>query len=226
MNKKQIFEKLEHEKSNILLELLRTAYDTMNTTQRQEVFGKFSKSIPKPMKDGIAVLEEVEDFEKNSLAGRYYAPFMIDSKNFMDIPDETEEWFQRLDELLESSTSLSQQREHDWAVACFQILYKLIDKMESGEEIIFADEYGSWMIPGNEKDYIAAYLTSLAETSSREGFAQETIPLLKRDSYNSFAFEVYSSALKTASPTQIRHLEAEIKRQNIRIPNSKSTHNR
>jgi len=26
--------------------------------------------------------------------------------------------------------------------------------MERGEEIVFADEYGSWMIPGDEKTFV------------------------------------------------------------------------
>jgi hypothetical protein len=34
--------------------------------------------------------------------------------------------------------------------------------MERGEEIVFADEYGSWMIPGDEKTFVQAYVTSLA----------------------------------------------------------------
>ncbi len=37
------------------------------------------------------------------------------------------------------------------AVQCFKLLHELIDKMEDGDEIVFADEYGTWMITGDEK---------------------------------------------------------------------------
>ena len=37
--------------------------------------------------------------------------------------------------------------------------------MERGEEIVFGDEIGSWMIPGDEKQYIAAYIRGVEENS-------------------------------------------------------------
>ena len=52
------------------------------------------------------------------------------------------------------------------AAACFGILYELIDAMERGDEIVFAEEVGGWMIPGDEKEYVAAYMTSLAATTA------------------------------------------------------------
>jgi len=53
------------------------------------------------------------------------------------------------------------------------------------DEIIFADEYGTWMIPADEKVFIRAYLRSLSAVSTPEGFAKAAIPLLERDSYES-----------------------------------------
>ncbi|HET7089344.1 MAG TPA: hypothetical protein VFL17_11900 [Anaerolineae bacterium] len=61
----------------------------------------------------------------------------------MDIPPETEAWFDRLGELLASSTQRAQQEDHQLATACFGLLFELIGAMESGEEIVFADEIGS-----------------------------------------------------------------------------------
>jgi hypothetical protein len=49
--------------------------------------------------------------------------------------------------------------------------------MESGEEIVFADEYGSWMIPGDEKHYFVseAYRSAIrvATKAQRELLAAE-----------------------------------------------------
>lgn len=64
----------------------------------------------------------------------------------MDISEETEEWFEKPADSLKAFTRVSIQGNHCIAVECFGILYKLIDKMCDGDEIIFADEYGIWMI--------------------------------------------------------------------------------
>ena len=88
--------------------------------------------------------------------------------------------------------------------------------MESGEEIVFAHELGSWMIQGDQKAFITAYLTSLAATVSPEEFAATAAPLIKRDSFHSFSDQVYPTALRIANDAQKERLEAELQRQQIR----------
>lgn len=217
MDSEQIFQQLENAESAILINLLEKAYDVMNTNQRRKVFDHFVQSIPLQIKDSKALLKEVEKFQKDSLKRKYYAPFIINSKNYMDVPEKTEEWFENLGDLLKNTTNLSKNGEHSWAIQCFKILYSLIDRMERGEEIIFADEYGAWMIPGEETDYITAYLTSLASTSNPEDFVESVIPLLKRDSSYSFSKKVYPSVLRVATHDQIDKLKTEIKSQKIKI---------
>ena len=151
MNKEPLFAFLEEQDSPTLLNFLEAAYEEMSTEQRWSVFGKALKKA-KPLRvQGKSLLEDVEDFQRDSLAGSYYAPFDINSKNFMHVPEETRAWFERIGDLLADSMRLSEQGDHAHAVACFRILYQLVDVMESGDEIVFADEYGSWMIPGDKK---------------------------------------------------------------------------
>lgn len=216
MDKQQLFETLKKQKSSVLLKLLETAYDEMNTNQRQIVFGEFTKK-PKLLKvDGEKLLSKIEQFREESINGEYYAPFPINSKNFSYIPKETEEWFGRIGKLLEGSSKLTKQGDHSNAVKCFSILYELIDAMEEGKEIVFAEECGSWMIPGNEKEFIKAYMFSLAAISTPEEFTAKALPLIERDSYMSFYTEAYSSSVHVASKEQRDHLEAEIQRKKIR----------
>jgi len=89
--------------------------------------------------------------------------------------------------------------------------------MGDGDEIIFADEYGTWMIPGDEKVYISAYIASLAATKLPEDYANTIIPLLRKDSYESFFNKVYSIGIKAANKDQKKCLRAKIKKQKIRI---------
>jgi hypothetical protein len=216
MDKTRLFEFLSSQDSSILLNLLSTAYDEMNYDQRLAVFGKPARALPPEPVDGEDLLDKVEQFRGQSLAERYYAPFNINSKNWRHVPEENNEWFERLGDLLQASVQLTAQGDHLHAVACFDILYELIDAMESGKEIVFGDEIGSWMIPGDEKQYIAAYMTSLAAVATSEEFTAAALPLIRRDSWRSFTTQAYTSAISAANEAQGEHLEAEIQRQRVR----------
>ncbi len=213
MDKEQLFNILAKQPKSVLLDALSSAYNELTTRQQRWIFEEF---IPEPSSiDSKKLLKDVKKFEQDSLSGVYYAQFDINSKNYMHIPEETEEWFDRLGDLLKESTRLTEQKEHAQAVECFDILFKLIAEMEKGEEIVFAHELGSWMIPGGEKKALAAYISSLAATKSPEEFTAIVLPFVKRDSYHSFADKVYTSANRFASKEQKAHLNAELKRQQI-----------
>jgi len=215
MDKARLFQFLQTQDSSVLLNLLSAAYDEMNRDQRQAVFGRHARALPPAPVEGEALLNEVEQFRRESLAEVYYAPFDVNSKNWMDVPDETKEWFERIGDLLKASCQLTAQGDHLHAVACFGILYELIDAMESGEEIVFGDEIGSWMIPGDEKQYVVAYMTSLAATATPEEFTAAALPLIRRDSRQGFVTQAYPTAIRAANEAQRAHLEAEIQCQEI-----------
>ncbi len=216
MNQERLFKYLEEQDSSTLLALLNLAFNTMDTNQRHDVFGKIIEEVPPSSVEGEKLLAAIEQFHKNSFSGYYYEPFDINSKNFSDIPEETEAWFDEISDYLEDSSRLTDQHDHEMAVQCFKLLHELIDKMEDGEEIVFADEYGTWMITGDEKRFVRSYLTSLSATSTPEEYAIGAIPLIKRDSYESFHNKVYSTALKIAREEQKVQLKMEVKKQKIR----------
>ena len=220
MKEQQLFAFLKHQPSSSLLSLLERAYRLMSVDQRGAVFGRIVKRLPSATLKGQDAVQRVMSFRNDSLAGKYYAPFEINSKNFTHVPEETEEWFEELGDLLGDSVALAEQGAHAMAVECFGILYELIRRMENGEEIVFADELGSWMIPGDEKKRIVAYLSSLAAVTPPESFAATVIPLVRRDSLESFCNRVYAVALRVASKEQRECLKAEVSRQNIKTKSS------
>ena len=73
------------------------------------------------------------------------------------------------------------------------------------------------MITGDEKRFVKSYLTSLSKISTPEEYTIGAIPLIKRDSWESFSNKVYSTAIKVANKEQKVHLEKEVKKQEIRI---------
>ena len=216
MDRHQLFESLAKEAPTVLLKLLERAYEELKIDQRRSVFGKYLSTLPPEPVEGEELLSAIEVFQQSSLAGEYYAPFAINSRNWSYIPEDTKAWFEKLGDYLQASQQLTEQGEHLYAVACFDILYALVATMEDGEGIVFGEEIGGWMIPGDEKAYIKAYLTSAAATRNPQEFTETAIPLIRRDSWQSLAKRVYKTAIHIADPAQRAHLEAEVRRQEIR----------
>jgi len=216
MKKTQLFEYLKKQKPSLLIELLQSAYEELDTDQREDVFGNIIDEIPLSPVKGDQLLQDIQAFRSETLSGHYYSPFNINSKNYMHIPEETRIWFSKLGDFLNDSTRLTEQGDLSTAVECFTILYDLVEKMEAGEDIVFADEIGSWMIPGDEKLYIHAYLSAAAATSTPEEYASIAMPLIRRDSYSSFVHKTYASAVNLASEEQKEHLTEEVKKHKIK----------
>jgi len=217
MDRSSLFSFLKKQDSASLLSLLESAYETMSTNQRRKVFGSLPLKKDAPKIDEAKLLKKIKTFYEESLKGVYYAPFDINSKNYMNIPEETEEWFEKLGDFLEAVTKVSMKGNHTVAVECFKILHKLIDEMLDGDEIIFADEYGTWMIPGDEKTFMQAYLHSLSIVATPEEFTEAVIPLLERDSCESLSNKVYKSVGQVANKEQKKLLESAIKKKKIRV---------
>jgi len=167
--------------------------------------------------DGERLQSAIHTFSQASLAGVYYAPFPINAHNFSDIPEETDAWFAQLGNFLSQSTTLTDQGQPQHACPCFGLLYELIEQMERGEEIVFAEEVGSWRIPGDEKVYLRAYIRALADTATPEAFTEAAIALLRRESYASFIHTVYATAIRVVNTQQKAQLKAAITRHQIKI---------
>jgi hypothetical protein len=221
MDKDTLMQRLSKQSSSARLELLSAAYDAMNERQRQDVFGDFIAPEASATVDSKKLLREIKQFRLDSLDSKYYAPFNVNSKNWMHVPDETEAWFDQLGQFLTDSMALTKQGDHAGAVACFSLLYEVIVAMEYGKEIVFADELGSWMILVEGKKVIAAYLKSLAATALPEQYAAVAVPLIKRDSHQNFADQVYASAMRAANKAQKAQLLAEVERQQIKTEPAK-----
>lgn len=216
MNQERLFRLLGEQDKETLLALLQQAYAFLDEDDRHSVFGEYGQQIPPTPVDGERLLVDIEQFVAVSRGGYYYEPFMIDSKNFMEVLAETEEWFEKMGELLRDSCQLTAQEMYQQAVACFGMLYEVLEEMENGEEIVFGDEIGSWMIPGDEKQYLTAYMTALAHIATTDAFVGVVIPLARRDSWNSLVGEVYTTACRLANTAQREKLDEEIRRLNIR----------
>lgn len=67
-------------------------------------------------------------------------------------------------------------------------------------------------VPVDEKQTIGAYLVSLAAISTPEQYAAAAMPLIRRDSFESFTNKTYAAAIRAADKAQKAHLKAEAAR--------------
>src|SRR3954470_16367921 len=100
VDRAQLFAILKRQKKAVLLDLLERSFDVMEPKQQRAVFGTLTKKPPTARVQAAELLKEVEQFERDSLARKYYQPFLINSKNWTHVPDKTDEWFDRLADLL------------------------------------------------------------------------------------------------------------------------------
>jgi len=68
-----------------LLDLLKSAFHEMKTNQKNNVFGYMMEQVAPSGIDRKQVIKDVKKFCEESLAGVYYAPFDINSRNFSHI---------------------------------------------------------------------------------------------------------------------------------------------
>ena len=154
INKLQLLDLIANKNRENLLQYLGNCMDEMNPEQLDLVFGDlyYEKIIQQLAPD--TVLEKIKTFLADSLAGKYYAPFNINSKNYSWIPPETDAWYSELSTWLDRSCELVQEGQLEIGEKCLDICFELIDKQ--CDEIVFADEIGDWMITADH-DYEAIY---------------------------------------------------------------------
>ncbi len=217
INKEKLFTVINTLSKSELISLLEDSFDNMEGTSQRNVFGELFKEHTKKERTPEKLLEEIEKFYNKSKKGYYYAPFDINSKNFSDVPEETDEWFDEISDYLDFVSELVEDGENEIALKCFRILFELIDLMECGEEIVFADEFGPWMMHTKE-DYIEKYIIAVSkEIKEIEEYVSMLIPIIKNDSYSSFSDKVYKKVKKHSSGIQLKEINKEIKLQSIQI---------
>ncbi|MGB3852587.1 MAG: hypothetical protein WA958_21660 [Tunicatimonas sp.] len=215
VNEKTIFEIFKKLKKSELIEHLKSSFYEMDDRQRRDVFLELQNSVINKNLKPKELYPKILEFHKKSITGEYYAPFDINSNNFMHIPNETDEWFSELSYYLDETSKLVEKKEYGIANKCFEKLYESIEEMKDGE-VVFADEYGTWMI-STKLDYDNFYIISLSQTEDENKFAEKVVPLLRRDSYESLSSKIYSKIRKSANSKQFRKVQEEIKSKNIRI---------
>jgi len=157
------------------------------------------------------LLEQVLDFQLESLAGEYYESFNVNSRNFMDKSQGTTHWIEKFQRLIKQCIRECQGGEYVQAQRSFEVLFSLLDELDECRDniIFFADEAGAWQVGVNWEKVLPAYFTALAEIAKPKTYAQSVVKVV--DTHVDYARDIHlKTALKMANPSQRKVLKTFI----------------
>ncbi len=214
IKKKTVFKALKKLKKAEVLEYLKYAFEEMDKQQRSSVFFELYTETAHGNMKPKQLYKKVAAFYESSANGDYYAPFDINSKNFMEVPAETDEWFSELSYYLDQTSALVKQQHYEIAVRCFEKLFDTIDLLGTGE-VVFADEAGDWMIHA-KSDYRYAYIVALAQSIGVEEFAEQALPVLEYNYNRTYPLETLAKIKDVITPEQFNELQRAIEAKGLK----------
>jgi len=120
-----------------------------------------------------ALLDEVQTFHVDSLAGRYFEDFAVNSRNCTEHSRGTDAFIAEFKRLLRGCVSAADSGQYAVARQAFELLFGLLRHIDECHDdvIFFADEGGSWQLGVDWRSVFAAYFPCLAATATAVDFA-------------------------------------------------------
>ena len=127
------------------------------------------------------VLDEVRTFREASLRGDHYEGFAVDSRNFTQKSEGTEEFIAEFDRLVGKCIRAAEKTPGPPLREAFDLLFGLLRHIDEGHDdvVFFADEGGSWQLGVDWRAVLPAYFRCLAASASPEEFAREVDRTIK-----------------------------------------------
>lgn len=126
----------------------------------------------------------VRQFHRDSLAGRYYQDFMVNSRNYMEKSRGTETFIAEHSRLVDACLRAEENRELETAAEGLGLLIDLMREIDRCERdiVFFADEAGSWQVGVLWDRVLPAWFRSLSPTTEAYEWAETVV-----DALNDFA---------------------------------------
>ena len=130
------------------------------------------------------LLRTVRQFHRDSLAGRYYQDFMVNSRNYMEKSRGTETFIAEHSRLVEACLRAEQDGELETAAEGLGLLIDLMREIDQCRDdiVFFADEAGSWQVGVLWDRVLPAWFRSLSPTTEAYEWAESVV-----DALNDFA---------------------------------------
>ena len=197
-------------KKDDLLHVLRDAYEALPASRVVAVFSEYVDltRLDAPVRSRKSparrqLLEAVQRFHAESLKGRYYESFNVNSKNYRETSEGTELWIRECRQLFATCIEHSEQGHHADVRTAMDLLFALLEQLDSGDNeiVFFADEGGSWQVGMDQEKVLPTYFTSLAAVVEPEVYAARVMEIIDaHGAYN--AAKWLKAARKVANATQ------------------------
>ena len=127
-----------------------------------------------------SLLEQVRLFERESLAGKYYEVFNVNSKNCTRQSMGTRAWIAACHRLLDRCVVAAAKGDPSVVRQAFDILFGLLDTIDEFrvDIIFFADEAGSWQVGVDWAKVLPPWFAVLSATAGPQEYAERIGRLL------------------------------------------------
>lgn len=155
------------------------------------------------------LLPRVRRFHEDSLAGKYWEGFNVNSKNFMQQSRGTMNWIDACGRHMAAAVDAVGVGDPLQTRTAFELLFSMLAELDTGSDriIFFADEGGSWQVGIDWDRVIPAWCDVMAATSDADEYATSA-----RSVIGAFvlykALPLLAEALDRARPDQRAALEA------------------
>ncbi|MBI4613323.1 MAG: hypothetical protein HY720_06900 [Planctomycetes bacterium] len=192
-----------------LLLLVERAIEEIPEAKLRSIMGDFVPVVDvASTKAGAAgVLKEVRKFHDASGRGEYYDSFGVNSKNWTQKSEGTEEFIAEFDGLLGRCVRASEKRPRAPLREAFELLLALLRRIDHSPDdvVFFADEAGSWQVGVDWRTALPAYFRCLADVAGPDEFTREVDRAIS-DFANHERPRLLTAARRVASVEQKRAL--------------------
>ena len=150
------------------------------------------------------LVAEVKQFEKESLAGKYYDSFDVNSKNYMDVSMGTRAWFSDFRRLFQRCVANAKVVEPMRLRDAFDTLFGLLDHIDECHDdvIFFADEGGSWQVGLDWREVLPAYFKCLSACAEPQEYAARVVAVV--DKHERFSRDKYLAVARRCGTAEQR----------------------
>lgn len=127
------------------------------------------------------LLHEIRQFHRDSMAGRYYQDFDVNSRNYLDQSRGTERFIAEHTRLVEVCLKAEQRGELDTAAQGLRLLIGLLREIDRGQHeiVFFADESASWQVGVEWARVLPAWFRSLSPALDPYPWAETVVETLE-----------------------------------------------
>lgn len=155
------------------------------------------------------LLRTVRQFHRDSLAGRYYQDFMVNSRNYLEKSRGTATFIAEHSHLVKACLRAEQNKELETAAEGLGLLIDLMREIDRCERdvVFFADEAGSWQVGVPWDRVLPAWFRSLSPTTEAYEWAETVVDAL--DDFAGYQMDEMLETAREAGTAEQREALAE-----------------